>query len=219
MSRASSLQTMSLNKVYLHVYDLQPEQNEVLYQVGLGMYHSGVTVGGNEWTFAGGGGVFSHPPKEANGARFREAIDYGNYAGTSRDLDRVLDELREQFKGESYHLLTMNCNSFAEALLQRLVGKSLPGYVNRMAYLGSFFSCLLPPQLANDAPVNAIGASAGGRGATAKITANPFAGAGRKLVPAAIAAAPSSSTTSEDQAERKEKMRAAALNRLQQQSS
>lgn len=211
---------MSLNKIYLHVYDLQPEQNELLYQVGLGMYHSGVTVGGNEYTFAGGGGVYSHPPKEASGARFREAVDYGNYAGTSRDLDRVLDELREHFKGENYHLLTMNCNSFSEALLQRLVGKSLPGYVNRMAYLGSFFSCLLPPQLANEAPVNAAsgGGSAGGRGAPARITANPFAGAGRKLLPAAPAsAAASSHNEAADQQERKEKMRAAALSRLQQQ--
>lgn len=30
-----------------------------------------------------------------------------------------------------------NCNSFCDALCQRIVGKGIPGYVNRMAQLGA----------------------------------------------------------------------------------
>jgi len=205
---------MSLQSVVLNVYDLQPEQNDFLYQFGLGLFHSGVVVGGNEWTFAGGGGVFCHPPKQAGGARFRESIDFGSYGGTTRDLDRVLDDLRETFKGENYHILTQNCNNFAEALLLRLVNKPIPGFVNRMAFVGSFFSCLLPPALANEAPVNSSG---GTRSAPGKSMPNPFAGAGRIL----SEHAPSGEGTISggDQSERKEKIRQAALSRMQQQPS
>ena len=208
------LQTLVSNKVTLHVYDLNPEQNEMLYQFGLGLYHSGVSIGGQEWTFAGGGGIFSHAPKEAQGARFREAIDMGVYAGTSRELERILNDLRDIFKGENYHILTMNCNSFSEALLHRLVNKPLPGFVNRMAYLGSFFSCLLPPQIGNEAPVNSS-SSAGGRTAS---RISGFCGSGKKLISNPTnPGVPATAESLADQAALKEKVRRAALSRMQQQ--
>ena len=46
-------------KVVLNVYDLGPT-NEYLYPWGLGTYHSGLQVFGQEYTFAGGSGVFFH---------------------------------------------------------------------------------------------------------------------------------------------------------------
>jgi hypothetical protein len=42
--------SQSNNKVYLNIYDLH-EQNEMLYPVGLGFFHSGVQVGRVEYTF------------------------------------------------------------------------------------------------------------------------------------------------------------------------
>jgi hypothetical protein len=53
--------------------------NEALQPIGLGVYHTGVSIGGSEWTFAGGAGIFSHEPREPGGneARFREAVDMG----------------------------------------------------------------------------------------------------------------------------------------------
>lgn len=69
---------ISLMKVTLHLYDLSPV-NEALQPIGLGVYHTGVFIGGSEWTFAGGAGIFSHDPREPGGgeARFREAVDMG----------------------------------------------------------------------------------------------------------------------------------------------
>jgi hypothetical protein len=138
--------------VYLNVYDLNPN-NDYLYSWGLGMYHSGVEINGTEYTFGSGSGLFTMPPRNAPGARFREAIDMGPLPN-DKDIDRVLDELRPEFKGSDYNLLTKNCNHFAEAFVKRLLMKSIPGYVNRMAYVGSLFSCLLPPSLTNSAPVD-----------------------------------------------------------------
>lgn len=37
-------------KVYLNVYDLH-ENNDMLYPIGLGLFHSGVQVGNVEYTF------------------------------------------------------------------------------------------------------------------------------------------------------------------------
>jgi len=60
-------------RVYVNVYDLTGA-NEALYQIGLGTYHSGIEVHGTEYTFAGGAGVFSHLPQQAQGAVFRERV-------------------------------------------------------------------------------------------------------------------------------------------------
>ena len=206
MSRSASLSTMTLDRVVLHVYDLNPESNDMLYGFGLGMYHSGVVVGTKEYTFGSGSGVYSHDPKQAGGARFREAIEMGSFGGTQRDLDRILDELRDSFKGTSYHILTRNCNSFSEALCNALLNKSIPGFVNRMAQIGSFFSCLLPPSITNDSPVN--------QGPTTIRAPNPFAGEGRRLL---VESSDPTNALVSDQ-EKKAKIREATLARLGKQS-
>lgn len=147
---------VSLNsdkKVYLNVYDLSPN-NVYMIPFGLGMFHSGLVVHNKEYTFASGGGVFYTEPKYANGAVYRETIDLGIYSGTSRDLDAIIDELKRDFRGEDYNLLLKNCNHFADALCQKLLNKEIPTHINRLAQCGSFFSCLFPPQISNQAPVD-----------------------------------------------------------------
>ncbi len=121
--------------------------------MGFGTYHSGVQVGSTEYTFAGGSGIFTHEPKGAN-AKFRESIVLGEFNGTSRDIDRVIDELKSSFPGSAYNLLNKNCNHFANAFTTRLINKPIPDFVNRLAGIGSYFSCLLPPSMTGQAPVN-----------------------------------------------------------------
>ena len=64
--------------------------------------------------------------------------------------------------------------------VQRLLNRSIPGFVNRLAGLGSMVSCLMPPALTGSAPVNNEGSSGGQRSSTAPAPA-PFSGAGNKL--------------------------------------
>lgn len=53
----------------------------------------------------------------------------------------VLDDLRREWSSDSYHLLTRNCNDFADALVRKLLpGKKAPAYVNR----GARLLCALP---------------------------------------------------------------------------
>lgn len=52
---------------------------------------------------------------------------------------KIIDEVKEAFPGNSYHFIRKNCNSFSNALAEALLGKGVPGYVNRMAGIGSVF--------------------------------------------------------------------------------
>lgn len=56
-------------------------------------------------------------------------------------------------------MLTRNCNAYSEALCQLLLNKSIPSYVNRAAYFGSFLSCLMPSDVGSQAPVGDTGSS------------------------------------------------------------
>ena len=41
-------------------------------------------------------------------------------------------------------MIANNCNHFATALSQRLTGNTIPGWVNRLAYVAQWFPCVLP---------------------------------------------------------------------------
>jgi deubiquitinase DESI2 len=162
MSRYGGLQTVSSSRVILNVYDLN-EVNDNLYNFGLGMYHSGVQIGGLEWTFAGGAGIYSDSPKSAP-AQFRESIDMGEFPGGSRDVDAILDDLRQKYLPNSYHVLSQNCNCFAEDFCQRLLGMSIPGYVNRLAGWGSMVQCIIPDSMTQPPPPGGDSSSSSGGG-------------------------------------------------------
>lgn len=50
----------------------------------------------------------------------------------------------DEFQGTSYNLLTRNCNHFTSRLVQRLTGRSGPGWLNRAASIGVALPCVVP---------------------------------------------------------------------------
>ncbi|KAG2374417.1 hypothetical protein C9374_010701 [Naegleria lovaniensis] len=132
-------------KVYLNVYDLQKSTNVIQHSLGLGSYHSGVVIRNTEYTFSADSGVFSHKPKDIP-ATFLESIYMGKTEVESvAELNEIINELKKEFKPSEYNPLKKNCNHFSNALCQRLLdGKTIPGWVNRSAGIGSFFSRFLP---------------------------------------------------------------------------
>eukprot|EP00970_Alexandrium_tamarense_P004735 scaffold783_cov197-Alexandrium_tamarense.AAC.28 len=127
----------------------------------MGLHHSGVEILGREYSFASGGGIFDSSPKDAPGATFRESIELGAFEGGGSELQSAISDLRSEFGPDRYNLIRRNCNHFANALVWRLLGRSIPGHVNRLADFGVCFSCLLPKKLLAEAPV---GPNAGGGG-------------------------------------------------------
>lgn len=135
------------------MYDLYGG-NDALAPLGLGFYHTGIEVHGSEYSYGGGGGVFRHSPRNpptgsTPGAftPFRLQLLLGEVHATSSEVERVVDGLRGTWQGDQYHLLTRNCNSFSDELAIKLLNKRIPGWVNRLAVLGSYFSCCLPAHL------------------------------------------------------------------------
>ena len=228
----------------LNIYDLSPA-NDCLYPVGFGLHHSGVEINGVEYSFASGAGIFESDPKEAAGAKYRESIELGAFEGGSSELRMVVADLRSDFGPDSYNLLTKNCNHFAAALVWSLLRRPIPSYVNRLAYVGSCFSCLLPSRMLGNAPVgsnagygDAIKVSGGGG---RNLSSQPlFTGTSHKLGGSSTSTTSSSSSSSsttksnpissvmtstvrppssntDDLTDRREKARLAAMARIEKQ--
>lgn len=143
----------STTKVYLNVYDLTPV-NDCLHPIGLGMYHTGVEVLGSEYTFASQAGVFHHTPKEVPQATFREQLCIGEFDGGHTELKIIVDAIgSDEFGPNDYNILNRNCNHFANTLCVKLVRTQTPGYINRLADIGNCLSCLIPKQFLQSAPV------------------------------------------------------------------
>ena len=179
--------TRHASQVVLHVYDMA-WVNEYIAWAGLGVFHSGLVVNGDEYTFGGhpeaSTGVFSAPPGEAPGCVFRQAILLGESSLSHTQIRDTISSLSASFLGSDYNLLTNNCNHFTDALATALTGQHIPAWVNRLATLGSWLPCLLPPGLAPPPPPD---------------SADPFvafAGQGRSLAdpPPTSDSAPAAST-------------------------
>lgn len=159
--------------VELAVYDLTPA-NDCLATIGFGLHHTGVRIGGQEYTFSNDG-VFSHTPGEVgqDGVELRAVLPLGELTIDSKAVDDIISELRaSSFPAGSYHLVLQNCNSFCTALAQSL-GFSVPGWVNRLAWWGSWWPYW--------PPMGGDGTGPPGTPATPVATFKAFDGAGQTL--------------------------------------
>ncbi|XP_010532094.1 PREDICTED: deSI-like protein At4g17486 isoform X2 [Tarenaya hassleriana] len=145
--KSSSLVDKGAVPVYLNVYDLTPI-NGYAYWLGLGVYHSGVEVHGVEYAFGAHEypttGIFEGEPKQCEGFTFRKSILIGKTDMERREVRSVMEELAESYKGDSYNLITKNCNHFCDEACVRLTGNSIPSWVNRLARIGFMCNCVLP---------------------------------------------------------------------------
>ncbi|XP_048500880.1 deSI-like protein At4g17486 isoform X4 [Beta vulgaris subsp. vulgaris] len=136
--------------LYLNVYDLTPVNN-YLYWLGLGIFHSGIEVHGMEYGYGAHeyatSGVFEVEPRSCPGFIFRKAIPLGTTDMTRAEFRTFMQHLATKYHGDTYHLIAKNCNHFTDEVCLQLTGKSIPGWVNRLARLGSYFNCLLPENI------------------------------------------------------------------------
>ena len=124
-------------EIVLNVYDFDDvPASRFLAWMKVGIHHSAVMIGNREWTFSDAG-VFTMRPRAAPRCTLRESIVLAEHRGSYNDVTAVVQSLRAHFPPGSYDLCKKNCNHFAEAFCQALVGVSIPSWVNRAAGFGS----------------------------------------------------------------------------------
>ncbi|KAL3817993.1 hypothetical protein ACJIZ3_003898 [Penstemon smallii] len=148
--KEQSIGEKSRAMLYLNVYDLTP-MNNYLYLFGFGIFHSGIEVHGMEYGFGAHeyptSGVFEVEPRSCPGFIFRRSILLGSTDMSRTEFRSFMEHLSNQYHGDTYHLISKNCNHFTDEVCLQLTGKPIPGWVNRLARLGSFCNCLLPESI------------------------------------------------------------------------
>merc|ERR1719238_2146311 len=103
-------------RVFLRVYDLGSSDTTTTLMRGFGLtrhygaYHSGVEVYGTEWSFGqtdnGRTGIECTYPGKHPGHRFKETMALGYTNLTREEVAQVIEEMRFEWRGDSYRLLT-----------------------------------------------------------------------------------------------------------------
>ncbi|KAL0329510.1 UNVERIFIED_CONTAM: DeSI-like protein [Sesamum radiatum] len=105
----------------------------------------GVNVHGLEYGFGAHdyptSGVFEVEPRSCPGFIFRRSILLGSTDMSRSEFRSFMEHLSNKYHGDTYHLISKNCNHFTDEVCQRLTGKPIPGWVNRLARVLSVIVC------------------------------------------------------------------------------
>lgn len=103
-----------------------------------GAFHSGVEVYGREWSFGQtpnvwATGIVEHQPGQNPDHHFRETLVMGYTKLPEEHILDIIDEMRYEWKGCTYDLLSRNCHNFTDAFCVKLGVGHLPAWVNNLA--------------------------------------------------------------------------------------
>lgn len=84
-------------------------------------------------------GIFEVDPKKSPGFTFRKSILIGRTDLGHLEVRAFMEKLAQDYCGNTYHLITKNCNHFCNDMCLKLTGKPVPRWVNRLARLGKPF--------------------------------------------------------------------------------
>ncbi|CAE8648042.1 unnamed protein product, partial [Polarella glacialis] len=122
----------------VHVYDIDSVTANlnwaVLRSSGIGVFHAGVEVLGDEWFFRFGpnndSGVMWMEPRSHQVHIYSESVCVGESELSEEDIREVIADLMERWPSNLYHPITRNCVDFAEEFVKALrCPEPFPAYV------------------------------------------------------------------------------------------
>ena len=149
-------------QVYINVYDLPSLSrcNTCTGVFGLGAHHTAIQVGKQEFTYGGNtlsedSGIYMNAPRKNSSFVFKYSVPVINQREPEQCVLKMTEfeifhclvpRLGAKYLANQYDILLKNCNHFTDEFLTLITGGdySLPRYLNRVAYLGSFFHCVVP---------------------------------------------------------------------------
>ncbi|CAN0846193.1 Desumoylating isopeptidase 1 [Linum grandiflorum] len=142
------------HRVTLNVYDLSQGLARQLSTTFLGkaiegIWHTGVTVYGNEYYF--GGGIQKDAAGRTPYGTPLKVVELGVTHVPQDVFEMYLDEISSRYTAETYSLLKHNCNNFSNEVAQFLVGASIPDYILQLPneVMSSPMGSLILPMIQN----------------------------------------------------------------------
>jgi hypothetical protein len=75
-------------------------------------------------------------PRSCPGFVYRCSISLGHITMPPSEFRTFIENVASEYHGDTYHLISKNCNHFTDDMSWRLTRKHVPGWVNRLARLG-----------------------------------------------------------------------------------
>ncbi|KAF9111166.1 hypothetical protein BGX27_005307 [Mortierella sp. AM989] len=94
------------------------------------IYHTSVVVFGREFYY--GQGIMSSIPGSTMHGQPMERVDMGETEIPQEVFMEFMDNMRETYTAEAYHLLDNNCNNFSNDVCQFLVGRPIPSHITSL---------------------------------------------------------------------------------------
>ena len=142
------------SEILINVYDLLPPGKlaSALWFLGSSLLHTGIYIKALDREYAFGGhdrpgmsGVYwTRPRTEPPGGTFRSELLQGFTFRSEEEIEGIVREVSQQFLGQTYNLLTNNCNHFTSHLCERLTASPAPSWLNRAASIGVALPCVVP---------------------------------------------------------------------------
>ncbi|KAJ7147552.1 PPPDE putative peptidase domain-containing protein [Mycena crocata] len=138
--------------VKLYIYDLS---NGLAKQLSAqltgrqidGIWHTSVVVFGKEVFY--GQGINTTLPGRSHHGQPLQVVDLGETEIDESTWEEYLEEMREHYTADKYHLLDFNCNSFTNDCAGFLTGGSIPAFVKDLPtdFLSTPFGAALRPTI------------------------------------------------------------------------
>ncbi|KAH7100398.1 DUF862-domain-containing protein [Auriculariales sp. MPI-PUGE-AT-0066] len=143
-----------MSKVQLYVYDLSNglarsmSRNLTGRQID-GIWHTSVVVFGKEWYY--GQGIDVAQPGRTHHGQPQQVVDIGETALDEVTFGEYIQEMREMYTADKYHLLDFNCNNFTNDVVGFLTGGSIPEWIKDLPadFLSTPFGQALRPTIDN----------------------------------------------------------------------